>query len=210
MVASLALVASPANAQNRFEIAGTFGYTFSEGLEVERATFEDGFIDEIATPSDAAVGGSVNFWLDQRIQLGLQIDRQATTLEVDGSSRQEVTSMTIFNYHAVATFHGGTSSSTVRPFAMIGLGATQYQLDDLADTSFEGDVRFSGTLGAGVKAYLTERVGLMFIGRWTPTYITSSPEGFYCSPYWPGGCVVTEDPHYANQLQLAGGIILRL
>ena len=121
--------------------------------------------------------------------------------------------MDIYNYHAIATIHGGTRSSTVRPFGIIGLGATQYQLADLADVSFDNEVRFSFTLGAGAKAYLTERFGLSATGRWTPTYIKSSSAGVYCSPYWtpyyPGGCAVLEEPDYSNQLQLSAGIIFR-
>ena len=213
MVASVALAASPANAQDRLEISAFFGNTFSEGVSVNRATFENGFIDRVDAASGASFGGSVSFWLDEQIQVGFQFDRQESSLDVDGSAMLEVTSMDIYNYHAIATFHGGSRSSKVRPFAMLGLGATQYQLADLADVSFENEVKVSGTLGAGAKAYLTERFGLSVTGRWTPTYIKSSAAGVYCSPYWtpwyPGGCAVLEEADFSNQFQLSGGIIVR-
>jgi hypothetical protein len=122
--------------------------------------------------------------------------------------------MNVYSYHGTATFHGGSSSSDVRPFFMVGLGATQYKPADVMGNSFDGETQFSGTLGAGVKAYVGEKIGLTFTGRWTPTYVKSDPGGIYCSPYWspwyPGGCAVYPDPDYSNQFVLSAGIILRL
>jgi hypothetical protein len=43
--------------------------------------------------------------------------------------------------------------------------------------------------------------------RWTPTYIKSDPGGWWCGFY---GCYLTEDPQYANQIELNAGIIFRL
>jgi len=75
MVACVASVASPANAQDRFEISAFFGQTFSEGVSVNRATFDNGFIDRVDAASGASLGGSVSFWLDERSQVGFQFDR---------------------------------------------------------------------------------------------------------------------------------------
>jgi hypothetical protein len=44
-------------------------------------------------------------------------------------------------------------------------------------------------------------------GRWTPTYIKSDAEGWWCDPYW--GCYVVGDAQYSNQFELSGGIVLR-
>jgi opacity protein-like surface antigen len=102
----------------------------------------------------------------------------------------------------------------MRPFFMIGLGATQYKPSEVMGQSIDGETQFSGTLGAGVKAYVNEKVGFNFSGRWTPTYVKSDAAGVYCSPYWtpyyPGGCAVLTNPDYSNQFELSGGIILRL
>ena len=43
--------------------------------------------------------------------------------------------------------------------------------------------------------------------RWTPTYIKSDAEGWWCDPYW--GCYVVGNPQYSYQLELSGGITLR-
>ena len=135
-------------------------------------------------------------------------------MELEGSSNRELTSMTINNYHGVLTVHGGTFSSTVRPFFMVGLGATQYLPSDVMGQSIDSEVKFSGTLGGGVKLYGSEKIGFSLSGRWTPTYIKSDPAGMYCSPYWSPwwgpSCVVLEDTDYSNHFEFAGGIIFRL
>ena len=214
MVVALALIgiaAAPAAAQDRVELSGFFGYIFSEGVDVNRSVL--GNIDEIHPADGMAYGGAINVWVNGRTQVGFQLGIQDSGLEVNGTVDREVTGMSVNNYHGIVTLHGGRSNSQLRPFVVLGLGATHYRPDDLAGFSFDGEFQFSGTLGAGVKAYLNDRWGLGFTGRWTPTYIKSDVAGLYCSPYWnpyyPGSCVVMPDPDYSHQFELSGGIILR-
>ena len=70
----------------------------------------------------------------------------------------------------------------------------------------EGDTQFSGTLGAGVKAY-AGNVGVRLGAQWTPTYIKSDSVGWWCDPYW--GCYVVGDAQYSNQFQLSAGLTFR-
>lgn len=210
-LALIAIAAAPAAAQDRFELSGFLGYVFSDGVDVDLSALES--IDEVSPADGLAYGGAFNVWVTRQVQLGFQLGIQSSGLDVNGTVAGEVTGMSVYNYHGIVTYNWGTSNSQFRPFVVFGLGATQYSPDDLPDHSFDGEVQFSGTLGGGVKAYLNERVGLSFTGRWTPTYIKSDTEGMYCSPYWnpwyPGGCVPISDPDYSNQLELSGGIILR-
>ena len=72
----------------------------------------------------------------------------------------------------------------------------------------DGFTNFSTTWGAGVKGYgsgstLGFKAGL----QWTPTYIKSDAEGWWCDPYW--GCYVIGDAQYANQWTFNGGLLLR-
>ena len=79
--------------------------------------------------------------------------------------------------------------------------------------SVEGETQMSATWGGGVKLYPNERVGVVFTGRWTPTYIKSDPAGVWCSGYWspwyPGGCVVLGDADFSNQFELRAGVGFR-
>jgi hypothetical protein len=210
----IASAVSPAVAQNRAEITGFFGYSFSEGIDVTPGTAASEIIDHVNVGSSIAYGGAVDFWVNDMTQVGFMFGLQDSSLGVKGSVEREVTGLNVYSYHGTATFHAGRSSSDVRPFFMFGLGATQYKPADVMGFSFDGETQFSGTLGVGVKAYVNEKVGLSFSGRWTPTYVKSDPGGVYCSPYWspwyPGGCAVVPDPDYSNQFVLSGGIILRL
>jgi hypothetical protein len=58
-----------------------------------------------------------------------------------------------------------------------------------------------------VKAYPSPHFGVRFGVQWTPTYIKTDAEGWWCDPYW--GCYLTGDPQYSNQLQFHGGVTAR-
>ena len=73
--------------------------------------------------------------------------------------------------------------------------------------TISGASKFSSTWGAGVKLYGASRVGGRFGVRWTPTYIKSDAEGYWCDPYW--GCYVVGDAQYANQFDINGGVTFR-
>ncbi len=214
IAALIATAVSGAVAQDRVEISGFSGYTFSEGVDVTRGTLASEFIDHVDVGSSISYGGAINFWVDAQTQVGFQFDLQDSSLRVKGSTNLEVTGMKVYGYHGIVTQHMGSSNSAVRPFALFGLGATQYSPSDLMGVSFDSEWRLSGTLGVGVKAYLNERIGVSFTGRWTPTYIKSDVAGVYCSPYWTpyygGGCALMPDPDYSNQFEFSGGIVFRL
>ena len=58
-----------------------------------------------------------------------------------------------------------------------------------------------------MKIFPSPNFGIRLEGRWTPTYIKSDPEGYWCDPYW--GCYTFAEAEYSNQYELSGGIILR-
>jgi len=69
-----------------------------------------------------------------------------------------------------------------------------------------GNAKFSGTFGAGLKLYPGRHAGVRLQARWTPTYIKSDSEGYWCDPYW--GCYTVGNAQYSNQFELTGGITL--
>ena len=73
--------------------------------------------------------------------------------------------------------------------------------------SIGGTSRFSSTWAGGVKVNATERIGLRFEARWTPTYIKSDATGWWCDPFW--GCYVVGNAQYSNQFELSGGLNFR-
>jgi len=214
IAALVAFVILPAAAQAQVEISGSFGYGFSEGVDVTRGTLLSEFVDNVTVGNGLSFGGGVKLWVSETTQVGLQFGLQDSSLGVKGSSSFEITSMNVYTYQGTATYHAGSSGSSVRPFVTVGLGATQYAPSDAMGMSFDSEWRVSGSLGGGVKAYANERIGFGLTARWTPTYIKSDSGGVYCSPFWSpyygGGCAVLAQPDFSNQLGLTGEIILRL
>ena len=155
---------SPAVAQDRIEILGFGGYTFSEGINVARADLGGEFVNEVGVDSAPSYGGAVNYWLNDQTQVGVQFGLQDSALLLKGSSEVEVTDLKVYSYHGVYTYNAGTSGSRMRPFFMFGLGATQYKPSDVMGVSFDGEVKFSGTVGGGVKG-VSERASRFQVHR---------------------------------------------
>ena len=207
MFALCLIAASAAWAQDpRVEISGTAGWTFSDGVNV-------GAIDDSpirVDPKDAfSWGARLGFNLTPNTEIGFLFASQATDLEASGIVNASV-GQTIYNYHGYFAYNFGDSDATARPYILFGLGATQYgtlTVDSAGAPEIDGSTKFSGTGAVGVKIFPSPKFGIRLEGRWTPTYIKSDSEGWWCDPYW--GCYVTGDAQYSNQFELVGGITLR-
>jgi hypothetical protein len=95
---------------------------------------------------------------------------------------------------------------------MIGLGATNYGTLTATGAGgvqreVGGETQFSTTWGAGVKFFGSGNVGGRIGMQWTPTYLKTDSEGWWCDPYW--GCYVVGDAKYSHQFEFNGGITFR-
>lgn len=206
--------ASLAEAQDkRFEISGNVGYTLSDGVNGDPVLAGDGNIYDSIGPADSiSFGITLGYFVTPNWELEFLWDRQPTQLEVGGTNTLEIGDLSVDNFHGLATYNFGEDDVIARPYFSLGAGVTAAgDLDFVGaggvERSIEGSTRFSGTLGAGVKIYPGETVGLKLGARWTPTYIKSDAEGWWCDPYW--GCYVVGDAQYSNQFEFHAGITLR-
>ena len=210
-VAFVAACASLAAAQDfKVEIAGTAGLTFSDGVGGANAVVVPG----VGTftnldPQDAfSWGARIGFFVNENVQVGGLFNLQSTKLEASGTNTVELGDQKIYNYHGFIAYHFGDADAKARPYFLGGAGATQYGgLTTIGGRQLGGDTQFSSTWALGVKLYPGQSVGILLEGRWTPTYIKSDSEGWWCDPYW--GCYVVGNAQYSNQWELAGGITLR-
>ena len=63
-------------------------------------------------------------------------------------------------------------------------------------------------MGGRFKIYAPGKpVGLKLQFRWTPTYVKTDTDGYWCDPYW--GCYTTGDSQYSNQIELNAGLTFR-
>jgi opacity protein-like surface antigen len=198
------LAGSAAWAQDpRVEISGTAGWTFSDGVNV--GSIDDSPIQ--VGPKDAfSWGARLGFNLSPNVELGFLFASQATDLEATGVINRSIP-QTVYNYHGYFAYNFGDTDAVARPYILGGLGATQYGSLETALGKIDSETQFSTTWAAGVKIFPSRNFGIRLEGRWTPTYIKTDPEGYWCDPYW--GCYTVGDPEYSNQFELSGGITLR-
>ena len=208
-------IASPALAQQpKVELTGNIGFTFSSGISGDTVEGGDGNFYNRIEPDDAvSYAFTIGFFASEGAEVGFQWNRQQSKLLVGGPGigNRDVGDMNVDNYHGYFAYNFGDYDVPVRPYVMIGLGATNYgsvEFNVAGQPRSTGSVsRFSTTWGAGVKFYAGPNVGLKIGARWTPTYITSESAGWWCDPWW--GCYVVGNAKYSHQFDLSGGIALR-
>ena len=214
VASALALACSSAWAQDsKVEISGTAGWSFSDGVEGESAVFvpEVGTFNSIGPKDAFSWGLRLGYFVNPNTEIGFLFEQQSTQLEVGGTTSVDVGDFSVRNYHGYFAYNFGEPDASVRPYFLGGLGATQYGSISAnvagVQRDLGGSTNFSSTWGAGVKIFPSGRLGLRLEGRWTPTYIKSDSEGWWCDPYW--GCYVVSSAQYSNQFQLGGGLTLR-
>jgi opacity protein-like surface antigen len=209
VAALLLLVQGAAAKERKFEITPTIGYTFSEGVTTAVTDIgDDLLVDEVYPESGMSYGVAADMFFRPDGMIGFswsQQDSRFTAGLTDGRD-SGLMDMKINNYHAIFTYIRTDLGEATAPFVFGGLGATQYTFSDYREQSVDSETKFSTTWGAGVRVYPAERVGIKFMGRWTPTYIKSDPEGVYCNYYY---CYVLGDSQYSHQFELSGSLILR-
>jgi outer membrane protein W len=210
-----ALLGSSAWAQDhRFEVGASAGWIFSDGVSSDTTVRGgDGNLYNQIDPKDSfAWGVNLGYFVNENSELEFLYSQQPSKLVVSGTASKEIGDFNIKTYHGAYAFNFGETDAAVRPYVFIGAGATSYpglSFTRLNGTAGEigGNTKFSGTAGLGVKIYPSKSAGLRLQARWTPTYIKSDSEGYWCDPYW--GCYVVGNAQYSNQFEFTGGITLR-
>jgi len=196
----------------KMELSAFFGYTLSEGINFGPDNISGGLlIDKITPKSGLGWGFQADLLAGEMNAFGFQYSEQSSKMELSAADGQkvEITDMIVRNYHGMFTFNFGAPDAPLRPFLFIGLGMTEYSPDDIQGNSVESRSKFSTTGGGGVKLYRSDHLGIRLAARWTPTYIRSDPSGYWCSPFWIGGCWIIEEPNYSHQFEFSGGLTLR-
>jgi hypothetical protein len=201
----------PAAAQGA-EVTGIFGWTLADGVDGQAIAAGNGQVYNRIDPTDSGSWGfQVGFFTTEQVELGFLFNQQLSSLEVGGTTTTEIGDMTINSYHGYFGYNFGEEDAKVRPYIMLGFGATSYGSVEFtalgAQRETSGGTQFSTTWGAGVKFYPNPKVLVRAGMQWTPTYIKSDAEGYWCDPWW--GCYVVGDAQYSNQIQFSGGVGVR-
>jgi len=210
-----ASTAGAAEAERRLEVGGNVGWTLSDGVSrTGGVTGTSGFFATGITPEDGiSYAFFASYFVNENVQLGVQLGRQESELRVTGAPPVESGSIGVENYHAVSTVLMGDDQLQARPYFLFGLGLTRYSrvnftgLDGVG-RAFPSETRFSPTMGAGLKFYTrSHKYGVNLGVRWTPTFLKDGSDGFWCDPYW--GCFTAANSQFAHQVEFAGGVQLR-
>jgi opacity protein-like surface antigen len=215
VMAMLALcTARPGFAQEpKVEVGVNIGWVFSDGVSGSNFLAPDGNIYNRVDPKDSfGWGFNVGALIGPNAEVGFIYGMQPSTLQVSGTSTKDVGDMKINTYHGYFAYNWGDPGAKIRPYFLGGFGASNFgQVNYTSVTgvarTINSSTRFSSTWGAGVKIHGNSNVGGRFGIRWTPAYIKSDSEGYWCDPYW--GCYLVGSAQYSNQFDLNGGVIFR-
>ena len=212
VVVGIWVLAAPLSAQ-RFEVSFNAGYTTAEGVKFDPRLINGILYDEVDVKDGGSFSLTAGFFATPNAQIEFMYARQSSEFVARGAATELVVSdLNIDNYHVNFVYNWGESDAKLRPYAFVGLGATNYSPSGSVKIpgvqgELNGNAQFSTTWGAGVKYYMTPSVGVKAGLRWTPTYIKSDPAGYWCDPFY--GCWLLSDPDYSHQFEFTGGITFR-
>jgi opacity protein-like surface antigen len=194
------------------EASVSIGYSASSGIESDRAPLLGQLYDEAAVTSGASFNFTVGGLFGEHAGVEFLFARQNSRLDAEGPGGSlPVSELAVYQYMGNFVYNWGDPDARVRPYASLGLGATNYSFGALLLPNARGDIgsetQFATTWGGGVKFYFTPKVGVKVGLRWTPTYIKSDPAGLWCDPFY--GCWELVDPKYSHQFETAGGLTFR-
>jgi hypothetical protein len=215
VVAGLAAaVAVPAFAQShKAEVSVFGGWIASDGVSGNTVQAGDGkFYNRVDPKDSGSFGFSFGFHVSDKNEVGFMYNHQFSNLSLGGQDTRDLGSMGVDNYHGYFGYNFGEHEGKVRPFVLVGLGATHFGTvsSTLNGTNrlLGGETQFSTKWGGGVKYFATPHVGIRAALMWTPTYIKSDAGGVWCDPFW-GYCYVVGNAQYSNQFEFSGGVTIR-
>lgn len=203
----LVLIAAPVAAQrSKFEFSPFVGYSLSDGFDTKNITVGTKVYNGITFKDGLSFGASLGYYINPVTEIEFMWARQQSQLqgELLSGGTDDFMDVAIDNYHVNFVYNMYNDRRKVRPFFLFGLGATVFYPSDYKGASPDNEAYFSGKLGAGVKAAVSNNLGLKLQVNWTPTYITSTSAGYWCDPFW--GCWTVGNAQYENQFGFTAGL----
>lgn len=167
------ILGAPAWAQS-WEVSGLAAYTPSAGLD-----------NQAPELSGLDIGGGFTWGLQigrlftPRLGVEMLWTEQASALTVEtDAGAADLFTMSIGHLHGDVVYHLGAADSRLRPFVFGGIGATLFNADDL-----KSETKFSLGLGAGVKYFRWQTIGLRAHVRYTPTMLNDGDAADFCDPF---------------------------
>jgi hypothetical protein len=206
-------MSSTAWAQTKVQASILFGYTVSDGVSGSAFSAPDGNSYSRVDPKDGGnFGFSFGFMVTPKAELGFMYRRQMSKFVISGpTNTKELGDLNVDGYHGYYAYYFGDPEGAVQPYFLLGLGATVLPETTLmtetgATFTRTSATEFSGTLGTGVQFNAGSHFGIKGGMSWTPTYVKSDPDGYWCGWY---GCYVVGNAQYMNQFHFEGAFVFR-
>ncbi len=122
-----------------------------------------------------------------------------------GGADRKVFSLNTNQYLGDFLVHFKDSESRLRPFVLLGAGATNLAPDR---NHIDSITRFAWALGGGVKYNFSKHLGVRLQAKWSPMYITTATTGIWCDPFW-AGCWAKGDSIFLQQFDTTAGLTFR-
>jgi opacity protein-like surface antigen len=151
------------------------------------------------------VAGGVS--VSNLVQFEFQWNRSTpdvTGTPANGGPDVHVFRMTTDQYYGNVLFHFGGQESRVRPYILLGGGASHFA-PDMPDTS--GLTRPAFAVGGGLKYFFTKNVGLRLQMRWLPINMYTTSSNTWCGPV--SGCWSMGTEHYLRSIDYSTGLVFR-
>jgi hypothetical protein len=203
VIALLLSGTAPLHAQ-RVEVHPFVGYRFWGGFNVNEPIPGGDRPLNLDIEDGLTWGATVDVAATELVDFEFLWSRQESALSarsfgIPGSTR--IFDMAVSQYHGNLLLHFAENDRRVRPFLFLGAGATYFNPDM---DGVRSETRFSYAAGGGLKAYATDHAGVRVQFRFTPTYITSTPQMF-CGLF----CYTVNVGDYTYQGEVSAGLALR-
>ena len=201
LAAVATLAASPAWAQGRAEITPFVGWQFGGWAAARNGDFR--------VSDEVVYGGILDFTVRPGAQAEFMYSRQETTLSFDDffTGRRTLTDMTVEYIQGGGLIEIDRGHSA-KPFVSATLGVTHLNPDQsqIEGVRVDDEWRFSFTLGAGVKVFPSERIGIRLQGHLLSTFLDTGGS-IFCGG---GGCSFGFFGYGIFQGSVSGGVTLAI
>lgn len=202
LLVGVCILAAPAAwAQKGIEITPFVGRQINSGLDISTPVF-----NHIEVQNGLSYGISGVYLLGE--YTGVEFiwnHNKANTVATGGGTAPKVFELRTNQYLGDFLVYFKGRESRFRPFLSFGAGVSNLAPDRRGAGSI---TRFAWAFGGGAKYNFSKHFGVRLQAKTSPTYVSSSGKQFWCDPVW-GGCWITGDSSFLQELDVSAGITFR-
>lgn len=181
-----------------FELSPFYGYRLGGDFD----DVSSSVITELEIQNSDSYGLTFGYAFNDRFELEGLWSIQESDLDIFlAAGPTQTIGFEVQYFHVGGLVLSGDSLDTKRGFFSFSAGVVSFDPEGAKDETY-----FSWSIGGGGKFYFNDWLGLRLQGRFFPTYINSTSNGYFCGFY---GCYETADANFLTQTEFTAGLIFR-